>query len=181
MSRFNTDAFRSLNKNIAAVQNSQAAIAEAMEYTSALESVLLALCEELEIDLNSLLEDLQTTEREEEMTKIGNKLRVNIGRAKTRKQLDKADKAHIEHEKLDSKERSAKTLYGKGGKRIRNKEEIKKVVNRDKARKKQFDRSYAKSAAWHRSMRGNRDHDAQMDGYDDHAHRERIEAGFRRM
>ena len=57
MSRFNTDTFRSLNESIARVQNPQAALAEAMEYTAILEEVILSLCEELELDPQALAKD----------------------------------------------------------------------------------------------------------------------------
>ena len=42
------------------------AMDESTDYTELLESVLLALCEELELDPNQLLEDFQTPEREQE-------------------------------------------------------------------------------------------------------------------
>ena len=65
--RTNHNTFRSLNESIARIQNPLAALDEAMEYTAALEAVLLALCEELDLDPQALLEDLQTPEREHEM------------------------------------------------------------------------------------------------------------------
>ena len=68
MARFNTDAFRSLNESIARVQNPQAALDEAMEYTSILESVILDLCEELELDPQALVEDVMTAGRERQLS-----------------------------------------------------------------------------------------------------------------
>ena len=65
--RTNHNTFRSLNESIARIQNPLAALDEAMEYTAALEAVILALCEELDLDPQALLEDLQTPEREHEM------------------------------------------------------------------------------------------------------------------
>jgi len=136
MSRFNTDAFRSLNESIAKVQNPQAALNEALDYTAALEEILLALCEELDLDPNELIEDIQTPERAAEMEKTGESLRVKISRAKTRKQLDKADKAHNKQQAQDIKEKRAKTVYGKGGKPVRKGSEQHKAAVKKAAAKK---------------------------------------------
>ena len=62
--RFNTDKFRSLNETISHIDQPQV---PADEYTELLESVLLALCAELELDPDVLLEDFQTPERAAEM------------------------------------------------------------------------------------------------------------------
>ncbi len=59
----------SLNESIAYVNSPQRELDEATEYALALEEVLLALCEELDIDPNALVEDLQTPERAKEMRK----------------------------------------------------------------------------------------------------------------
>ena len=82
MSRFNTDTFRSLNESIARVQNPQAALAEAMEYTAILEEVILSLCEELEIDPQALVEDIMTAERQKEHEKKLAPLYKTIRKAK---------------------------------------------------------------------------------------------------
>jgi hypothetical protein len=66
MARFDHDTYRSLNSSISQVQNPQAALDEALEYTALLEEVLLALCEELDIDPEALMEDIQTPERRAE-------------------------------------------------------------------------------------------------------------------
>ena len=66
------------------------------EYTELLESVLLALCEELELDPNELLEDFQTPERA----------------ATTRRAIEQA-KAVQEYE------RTSPHTYGKGGRRVK--------------------------------------------------------------
>jgi hypothetical protein len=58
MARFDHDTYRSLNESISQVQNPQAALNEALEYTALLEEVLLALCEELDIDPQALMEDV---------------------------------------------------------------------------------------------------------------------------
>jgi len=58
MARFDHDTYRSLNESIAKVQNPQAALNEALEYTAALEAALLALCEELGLDPEALMEDV---------------------------------------------------------------------------------------------------------------------------
>jgi hypothetical protein len=83
MSRFNTDTFRSLNESIARVQNPQAALAEAMEYTAALEAVILALCEELELDPQALVEDVMTAGRKKEHEKKLAPLYKTIRKTKT--------------------------------------------------------------------------------------------------
>lgn len=145
MPRFNTNTFRSLNESIDKVQNPQAALNEALDYTAALEEIILALCEELDIDPSCLLEDLQTPEREEEMRKTGERLRRNISRAKTRKQLDAADKAHNKQQAQDVKEKRAKTVYGKGGKPVRKSSaEHGAAVAAKRAKDKQFKDSYRK-------------------------------------
>jgi hypothetical protein len=56
MARFDHDTYRSLNESIAHVQNPQAALDEALEYTAALEEVILTLCEELGLDPQAVLE-----------------------------------------------------------------------------------------------------------------------------
>lgn len=130
MSRFNTDTFRSLNESIARVQNPQAALAEAMEYTAALEAVILALCEELELDPQALVEDIMTVERQKElagkMKKQGAKTQAEY--EKTKKLRDqgrlKGDtrafkKAYAKSQKLGArynKEGESHKVYGKGGK-----------------------------------------------------------------
>jgi len=127
MPRFNTNTFRSLNESIARIQNPQAALDEAMEYTALLETVLLALCEELDLDPNKLFEDIQTPERAEETQKA----RKEAGR-KHEKLLQKAfragenegspkirkiDSDYSKVAKRDFKEKSdPDRLYGKGGK-----------------------------------------------------------------
>ena len=61
---------RSLNKKNKKVAES----VESAEYTELLESVLLALCEELELDPVALLEDWETTERKNETKRVLAKL-----------------------------------------------------------------------------------------------------------
>jgi hypothetical protein len=58
MARFNTNTFRSLNESISRIQNPIAALDEAMEYTSILETVILDLCEALDLDPQALLESV---------------------------------------------------------------------------------------------------------------------------
>ena len=83
---------RSLNKKNKKVAES----VESAEYTELLESVLLALCEELELDPNALLEDYQTPERA----------------ATTRRAVQQA-------KTLDWYERTSPHTYGKGGRRVK--------------------------------------------------------------
>ena len=127
MPRFNTNTFRSLNESIARIQNPQAALDEAMEYTALLETVLLALCEELDLDPNKLFEDIQTPERAEEMGKKERKAGADHDR-KLQKAFDrgenegspkirKIDRDYAKIANRDFKEKSdPDRLYGKGGK-----------------------------------------------------------------
>ena len=106
MARFNTNTFRSLNESIAYVQNPQAALEEAMEYTAALEEVILDLCEKLELDPQALVED---TMYEMAMTKgRATEHRRAIAGAKTKSDAVKAQRQRI-------KERDSNKIYGRGG------------------------------------------------------------------
>jgi len=67
--RFDNTNFRSLNESINYVQNPQWALDEALEYADTLESVILSICEELEIDPDELVEDVMTVSRERELSK----------------------------------------------------------------------------------------------------------------
>lgn len=141
MSRFNTDTFRSLNESIARVQNPQAALAEAMEYTAILEEVILSICEELELDPQALVEDALTNSGAAVLVKrkkkaedrsdkadsmIGNQeYGVDRVRQGTRKQQAAATRASRSASKNWSKVHdtirklaNSKTVYtaGKGGK-----------------------------------------------------------------
>ena len=151
--RTNHNTFRSLNESIAAVQNPQVALDEAMEYTALLEEVLLALCEELELDPNALLEDVQTYERSQETTKKSKKLEKDIAKASNAQQHRRAVKAWDAHAKQVRKEVGSKTLYAKGGKTVR------KGTAAHAAETKKSDRGYDKMnkriAASHKSQQGN--------------------------
>lgn len=127
MSRFNTNTFRSLNESIARIQNPIAALDEAMEYTATLEAVILALCEELELDPNKLIEDIQTPERAAEMGKSERKgyadqqrklkKAFNQGEREGSPKIRKIDKEYRKVADRDWKEKSdPDRLYGKGGK-----------------------------------------------------------------
>ena len=89
---------RSLNKKNKKVAES----VESDEYTELLESVLLALCEELELDPNALLEDWETTERKNETKRVLAK-------------LPKASKAYTAAKNKQSAERGSNKVHGKGG------------------------------------------------------------------
>jgi hypothetical protein len=143
--RFNNANYRSLNESINQVQNPHAALNEAREYSAALEEILLALCEELEIDLDSLLEDLQTPEREQEMEKEGQRLRNKIARSKTVRQAENIRKVHNKQQAKLFKEKRAKTVYGKGGKPVRKgSEDYARAHAAKQAKDKQFKDSYRK-------------------------------------
>jgi len=89
---------RSLNKKSKKVAES----VESAEYTELLESVLLALCEELELDPVALLEDWETTERKNETKRVLAK-------------LPKASKAYTAAKNKQSAERGSNKVHGKGG------------------------------------------------------------------
>jgi|694.fasta_scaffold00157_74 hypothetical protein len=180
MSRFNTNAFRSLNESIARVQNPQAALDEAMEYTALLEEVLLALCEELELDPNALLEDVQTYERSQETKKKSKKLWKNIEKATNSgndQQHRRAVQALDKHDKQVRKEVGSKTLYAKGGKTVR------KGTAAHAAETKKSDRGFEnmnkRIAAWHKSQQGTPEYNAWMAGYDDVDQQKRAERFLR--
>jgi hypothetical protein len=115
--RTNNDTYRSLNESINAVQNPQAALAEAMEYASALEAVILALCEELDLDPQAILEDLQTPERDYEMYSSIRKKKqaADVRKLKAKDAAEKADEENV---------------YGKGGKVVDTRTAYNQRVNR---------------------------------------------------
>jgi hypothetical protein len=162
--RTNHNTFRSLNESIARIQNPQAALDEAMEYNELLETVLLALCEELELDPNALLEDVQTYERSQETEKKSKKLDKNIRKATNSQQHRRAVQAWDKHAKQVRKEVRSKTLYAKGGKTVR------KGTAAHAAETKKSDRGFEnmnkRIAAWHKSQQGNPEYHAKMAGYD---------------
>jgi hypothetical protein len=130
MARFNTNTFRSLNESIARIQNPQAALNEAMEYTSILETVILDLCEALDLDPQALVEDVMTVARQKEHHKKLNPLykkNAKIGynapeEKKIEKQIEKARYGRGGY----STEMRSKKLYGRGGKVLK-----RKPTNRD--------------------------------------------------
>ena len=158
MARFDHDTYRSLNSSISQVQNPQAALDEALEYTAALEAALLALCEELGLDPVSLLEDVQTFERERETQgetkKLYDKRAAADNRTAAGAKAHRSIDAKLRHrEKRDAKERTSKQLYGKGGKVIRKgtakyKSELERSKKQraadEKARQKKFDAEQAR-------------------------------------
>ncbi len=81
MARFNTNTFRSLNESIARIQNPIAALDEAMEYTSILETVILDLCEALDLDPQALVEDALTASASEVLAKRKRKVDAAADRA----------------------------------------------------------------------------------------------------
>ena len=91
--RFDNNKFRSLNETISHMNQPQV---ELDEYTELLESVLLALCEELELDPDVLLEDFQTPERA----------------ATTRRAVQQA-------KTMQEYERTSPHTYGKGGRIVK--------------------------------------------------------------
>ena len=146
--RTNHDTFRSLNESINKIQNPQAALDEAMEYTATLEAVLHALCEELDLDPQALLEDLQTPERDYEMHSSirakqraadKHKLKAKDTSTPARKRAAvahklKAKDAAADARKLKAKDAAEKAepenVYGKGGKVVDTRTAYNQRVNR---------------------------------------------------
>ena len=127
--RTNHNTFRSLNESIARIQNPIAALDEAMEYTAALEAVLLALCEELDLDPQALLEDLQTPERDHEMYSSIRAKKQAAGAHRLKAKTAAADarklKAQDAAEKADPE-----NVHGKGGKVVDTRTAYNQRVNR---------------------------------------------------
>ena len=107
MSRFNTNTFRSLNESIARIQNPIAALDEAMEYTAALEEILLALCEELDLDPNELMEDIFDNSRSASVSRENIKIAQKQEKA-GQKPKGFAAKVKAKHEEM----KKSKTKYG---------------------------------------------------------------------
>jgi len=121
MSRLNTEKYSSLNESIASVQNPEAALQEALEYSAALETVILSLCEELDLDPQELVEDVMTQERERELSKKmkeANK-KTEAKRKQSYAGFDKAYKRSQALGKRYEKEGSSHKVFGKGGKLIK--------------------------------------------------------------
>lgn len=130
--RFNNTNHRSLNESIARVQNPQVALDEALEYTAALEAVILSICEELEIDPDALIEDLMTTGRQREMERKirqqGKRTSAAVKKAEAAlpggKKARSATSRRFQKEfeksqalgKQYDKEAKSHKIYGKGGK-----------------------------------------------------------------
>ena len=123
----------SLNESIAYVNSPQRELDEAREYALALEEVLLALCEELDIDPHALLEDLQTPARKREMDKQIERQEARVDRAgmppspfsrgkganRQRMSRDREiAKANTLWNRREREELSKKT-YGRGGKVVK--------------------------------------------------------------
>ena len=112
---------QSLNKKNKAVAES----VESAEYTELLESVLLALCEELALDPNALLEDFQTPAREKAMSAKLSKTdtdwqkKVNASYAKHSRLHDRLEKGYHKIKNEIEKEKSSSKVYGKGGKIVK--------------------------------------------------------------
>jgi hypothetical protein len=103
---------------------------EIREYNELLETVLLALCEELDLDPQALVEDVMTVARQKEHHKKLNPLykkNAKIGynapeEKKIEKQIEKARYGRGGY----STEMRSKKLYGRGGKVLK-----RKPTNRD--------------------------------------------------
>jgi hypothetical protein len=122
MPRLTNDKHQSLNESISHVANPAAALARAEEYAELLEDVITALCEEMEIDPQELVEDIQTPERAAEMEKKGKKEETTrLAKLKATHWADDRgrDKINRDYSKVANRDWKEKQdpdrLYGKGG------------------------------------------------------------------
>ena len=90
-----------------------------MEYTAALEAIILDLCEALDIDPQALVEDVMTVAREKEHQKKMNRLGA---KSDSGKEKDKA--AHEKSIARYHKELASKRVYGKRGKILKRKQDF---------------------------------------------------------
>ena len=97
---------RALNKKNKKVAES----VESAEYTELLESALLALCEELELDPNELLEDYQTPERADQTDRL---------RMRTRKAAQSAARKYEQAKSLAQYEKESPKTYGSKGRVVK--------------------------------------------------------------
>ena len=105
--RFDNANFRSLNATITHMNEPQVPVDE---YTELLESVLLALCEELELDPNELLEDYQTPERADQTDRL---------RMRTRKAAQAAARKYEQAKTLAQYEKESPKTYGSKGRVVK--------------------------------------------------------------
>jgi len=111
--RFNNNNFRSLNESINFVQNPYQELDEALEYADTLESIILSICEELEIDPDELVEDVMTDSRLKELVKKRNTT------AKKNQSYSTAADDRIRNRM--EREAGSKKVYGRGGKVLKRK------------------------------------------------------------
>jgi hypothetical protein len=100
------------------------------EYNELLETLLLTLCEELDLDPQALVEDVMTTARQKEHHKKLNPLYKKNAKAKYNSPEEKKIEKQIEKARYGrggySTEMRSKKLYGRGGKVLK-----RKPTNRD--------------------------------------------------
>jgi len=121
--RFDNSKFRSLNETITHMNEPQVSVDE---YTELLESVLLALCDELELDPNELLEDYQTPERADQTDRL---------RMRTRKAAEAAAKKYEQAKTLAQYEKESPKTYGSKGRVVKaSKKMLKTRASSEKAK-----------------------------------------------
>ena len=121
--RFDNANFRSLNETISHIDEPQVLTDE---YTELLESVLLALCEELELDPNELLEDYQTPERADQTDRL---------RMRTRKAAEAAARKYEQAKTLAQYEKESPKTYGSKGRVVKaSKKMLKTRASSEKAK-----------------------------------------------
>ena len=98
-------------------EKNRLAVKEEQEYIERLESALESIAEELECSVEDLLEDLQTPERNAQMTKA--LIRLGGEHNGTSPAIKKQQKKQAALYARDHMERKSSNLYGKGGKVIK--------------------------------------------------------------
>ena len=106
--RFSSKQYRSLNEAINNVQDPQYYTTE--EYTEILEDLVEALCEELDVDPNQLLEDYQTPERAAQTDRL---------RMRTRKAAQSAARKYEQAKSLAQYEKESPKTYGSKGRVVK--------------------------------------------------------------
>jgi hypothetical protein len=119
MPRFTNNEYRSLNESISHVANPAAALAQAEEYAALLEEVITALCAELEIDPQALVEDVMTGARMREHDRALKPLYAANRKTKPGETNRAAERGINARRALAGREQKSKTFIGRGGKPLK--------------------------------------------------------------
>jgi hypothetical protein len=119
---------------------------EAIEdYTSVLEEALVALCEELDIDPQALVEDIMTSARQREHSKALGKMERKVDHYATGPSVARAWDKEQSRRAQAQREGKSKKLYGRGGKVLKRQPTAKEASSSDRWNEK---RDAAKERRW---------------------------------